>query len=100
MVYRDFPDAITLYCKSCGELVQVAGTLEDDTLVLCIRCAISAAAQAPKREAALDDDAPYEPTDRERQWWQFLSWLIATRRLSVGPGEGADDPLLAPQHNA
>lgn len=29
-------------------------------------------------------------TERERAWWAFLVWLIATGRLTVGMREGAE----------
>ncbi|ACZ38257.1 hypothetical protein [Sphaerobacter thermophilus] len=84
-------NTLTRYCKSCGELVQVEGFV-DDRLVLCARCEIWAAGRGLdqyRASATQFVDEPYEPSDRERQWWQFLSWLIATGRLTVGPNEGA-----------
>lgn len=95
MGQRESHDAVTLYCKSCGELVQVAGPLEDDSRILCVRCAIGAAERAagygPEywTNSSHTADEAYEPSDRERDWWRFLSWMIATGRMTVGPAEGA-----------
>lgn len=94
MGQRESRNTPAVSCKSCGEFVQVAGTVGDDHVILCVRCAIEAVgrrhAQEPDQRQGSQHtpDERYEPSERELQWWRFLAWMIATGRLTVGPDEG------------
>lgn len=94
-------------CDVCGRPVERAGSEAVTTRVLCSQCAL--AVQLSRRSNwppqgyvwdgsrwRFDPSAVtkrpftgYQPTDAEVQWWCFLSWLIATERMTVGPNEGA-----------
>lgn len=96
------------HCDACGRVVPAASTQQVATQTLCLRCALAlqqgqgenSAQPGHTRDGArwqFDPGAPaegrfsgYQPTDRERQWWAFLSWLVATGRVSVGQDEGAE----------
>ena len=95
------------YCEACGRVVPAGGVRQVATRTLCLQCAL--AWQMRQRsdwpppgyvwdgsrwqfDAAGTTKRPYvgyQPTDRELQWWCFLSWLTATGRITVGAAEGA-----------
>ncbi|MBX5445348.1 hypothetical protein [Sphaerobacter sp.] len=85
-----------------------ASTQQVATHTLCLRCALAfqqsqtgngsqpgyasdgARWQFEPGQTADGRFPSYQPTDHELQWWTFLSWLIATGRVSVGQDEGAE----------
>ncbi|HUY99549.1 MAG TPA: hypothetical protein VMU89_04315 [Thermomicrobiaceae bacterium] len=96
------------YCEACGRVVPASGARQVATRTLCLQCAL-----AWKLNKRGDWPPPgyvwdgtrwrfdvagtttrsyvgYQPTDRELQWWCFLSWLAATGRVKVGADEGAE----------
>ncbi|ACZ40024.1 hypothetical protein [Sphaerobacter thermophilus] len=96
------------YCDVCGRVVPAASTQRLATHNLCLRCALvfqqsqdgnGTPPGDPRDDARWQVDpgvasegrfASYQPTERELQWWSFISWLVATGRISAGQDEGAE----------
>lgn len=96
-------------CQGCGRELPSTGTAQVASRTLCLHCALEwqkrHRADWPPPGYVWDGERvwfdptilpkrsvkAYRPTDREVQWWCFLSWMVATGRIAVGMAEGADD---------
>lgn len=112
MADRGSQDTGVQYCEACGRVVPATGTRQVDTRTVCLRCALFLQ-QGPgsnwpppgyvwngsrwrfdRSAGAAGPFTGYQPTEREAQWWCFLSWLVDTGRLSAGRDEGAELPQV------
>lgn len=109
MAGKEYGTTTTRRCEVCGREVPAGGERATVTRTLCLRCALTwQNARRPnwpprgfvwngdqlEFDASAASDQPYRgyrPTQREVQWWCYLTWLIATGQISVGPDEGAEN---------